>query len=313
MLAAELPVIDLSAPALNTARLIRQACADYGCFYIVNHGVEEELIARVFEQSKKFFSLPLDDKMKLLYKEHRGFTPLCTENLKPYLGSIGDSKESFYVGNLQTSLNRWPSEEVVPSWRPTMEAYYCKAWSVGRRLISLIALALNIDQDYFEKIGALDGPEAFIRLLRYPGELGHSKEETFGVKAHSDFGMLTLLVSDGVRGLQVCREKLMEPQIWEDVLPLRGAFFVNLGDMIERWTNCTFRSTLHRVVLTGQERYSLAFFIDPNPDCIVQCLENCCSESSPIRFAPIRSRDYVNLKAKFKYGATSGLLAPYIM
>ncbi|WCJ25839.1 2-oxoglutarate (2OG) and Fe(II)-dependent oxygenase superfamily protein [Euphorbia peplus] len=110
----QLPLIDLSAPALSTAHLIRQACAEYGCFYIVNHGVEEGLITRVFEQSKKFFLLPLDDKMKLLQKEHRGgFTPLCTENLTPYPGAIGESKESFHIGYPQeTSLKQWPSEDI---------------------------------------------------------------------------------------------------------------------------------------------------------------------------------------------------------
>ncbi|XP_065858866.1 2-oxoglutarate-Fe(II) type oxidoreductase hxnY-like isoform X2 [Euphorbia lathyris] len=295
MMAAELPVIDLSAPAFSTANLIRQACGEYGCFYIVNHGVEEELVDRVFEESKKFFSLGMDDKMKLLQKEHRGYRPVWTQNLNPYpRSSIGDLKESFYIGNLQqTRLNQWPSEEVLPSWRSTMEAYYCKALAAGRRLISLIALALNLDEDYFEKIGALNGPEteAYIRLLHYP--VGHSKEETIAVKPHSDYGMLTLLVSNGVPGLQVCKEKFKEPQLWEDVLPFRGAFFVNIGNMIERWTNGIFRATLHRVMLTGQERYSLAFFVDPNPDCIVECLESCCSESCPKRFSPIRSGDYV--------------------
>ncbi|XP_065857731.1 2-oxoglutarate-Fe(II) type oxidoreductase hxnY-like [Euphorbia lathyris] len=301
---AKLPIIDLSAPAFSTPNLIRQACAEYGFFYLVNHGVEEELVATVFEQSKKFFSLSLDNKMKLLRKEHRGYSPLYAENLNPSPGSIGDSKESFYVGPLQqTSLNQWPSEELLPSWRPTMEAYYCKTMSAGRRLISLIALALNLDQDYFEKIGALNGPEAFLRLLHYPGELGHSEEETYGASAHSDYGMVTLLVSDGVPGLQVCREKFKEPQIWEDVLPLRGAFIVNIGDMMERWTNGMFRSTLHRVMPTGQERYSLAFFFDPNPDCIVQCLESCCSESCPERFSPIRSGDYLKEKFKLTYGS----------
>ncbi|XP_065858869.1 2-oxoglutarate-Fe(II) type oxidoreductase hxnY-like [Euphorbia lathyris] len=305
--AAKLPIIDLSSSCFSTANLIRQACVEYGFFYIVNHGVEEDLVARVFEQSKKFFSLPLDEKMKLLRKEQRGYTPLYAENLDPSSSSKGDSKDSFTIGPLdsveKSSLNLWPAEEVLPSWRPIMEAYYYKALSAARRLSSLIALALNLDQDYFEKIGALNGPDAFLRLLRYPGELGHSMEETFGAKAHSDYGMITLLVSDGVPGLQVCREKFKEPQIWEDVLPIRGAFIVNIGDMMERWTNGMFRSTLHRVMPTGHERYSVAFFFGPNPDCIVQCLESCCSESCPERFPPIRSGDYLKEKFKLLYGS----------
>ncbi|KAG8662292.1 hypothetical protein MANES_01G084100v8 [Manihot esculenta] len=283
--AAKLPIIDLcSSDSISTANSIRQACVDYGFFYLVNHGVEEELLARVFEESRKFFSLPLAAKMNLLRKENRGYAPFYAENLDPSSRSKGDSKESFHIGPLEKScLNQWPSQELLPSWRPTMESYYCKVLSAGKRLISLIALALNLDKDYFEKIGALDKPESFLRVLHYPGELGNSEEEIFGASAHSDYGMITLLVTDGVPGLQVCREKFNEPRTWENVIHRNGAFIVNIGDMMERWTNCLFRSTLHRVMPTGQERYSLAFFLEPNVECIVQCLESCCSESSPPR------------------------------
>ncbi|XP_043812396.1 2-oxoglutarate-Fe(II) type oxidoreductase hxnY isoform X2 [Manihot esculenta] len=314
--AAKLPIIDLcSSDSISTANSIRQACVDYGFFYLVNHGVEEELLARVFEESRKFFSLPLAAKMNLLRKENRGYAPFYAENLDPSSRSKGDSKESFHIGPLEKScLNQWPSQELLPSWRPTMESYYCKVLcylrSAGKRLISLIALALNLDKDYFEKIGALDKPESFLRVLHYPaetfvisGELGNSEEEIFGASAHSDYGMITLLVTDGVPGLQVCREKFNEPRTWENVIHRNGAFIVNIGDMMERWTNCLFRSTLHRVMPTGQERYSLAFFLEPNVECIVQCLESCCSESSPPRFAPIRSGDYLKERFRLTYGS----------
>ncbi|KAG8662291.1 hypothetical protein MANES_01G084100v8 [Manihot esculenta] len=284
--AAKLPIIDLcSSDSISTANSIRQACVDYGFFYLVNHGVEEELLARVFEESRKFFSLPLAAKMNLLRKENRGYAPFYAENLDPSSRSKGDSKESFHIGPLEKScLNQWPSQELLPSWRPTMESYYCKVLSAGKRLISLIALALNLDKDYFEKIGALDKPESFLRVLHYPGELGNSEEEIFGASAHSDYGMITLLVTDGVPGLQVCREKFNEPRTWENVIHRNG-------------------STLHRVMPTGQERYSLAFFLEPNVECIVQCLESCCSESSPPRFAPIRSGDYLKERFRLTYGS----------
>ncbi|WCJ25844.1 2-oxoglutarate (2OG) and Fe(II)-dependent oxygenase superfamily protein [Euphorbia peplus] len=258
--AAKLPIVDLSSSCSSAASLIRQACIECGFFYVVNHGVDQDLVATLFEQSKKLFSLPLDEKMKFLSKEQRGYTPSYSESLDAS-NSKGDSKDGFTIGPLEnSSLNQWPSEEVLPSWKTTMEAYYYKALSAARRLSSLIALALNLDEDYFEKIGALSKPDASLRLLRYPGELGHSKDEIFGASAHSDYGMITLLLTDGVPGLQVCREKYKEPQIWEDVLPIRGAFIVNIGDMMERWTNGMFRSTLHRVMPTGQERYSVTFY-----------------------------------------------------
>ncbi|TXG51180.1 hypothetical protein EZV62_023704 [Acer yangbiense] len=166
--------------------------------------------------------------------------------------------------------------------------------SAGRQLIHLIALALNLDEDFFEKVGALDAPMPFLRLLHYPGKLEPSGEEIYGASAHSDYGMITLLATDGVPGLWVCRDKSQHPRVWEDVPNINGAFIVNIGDMMEMWTNFLFRSTLHRVMPAGQERYSAAFFLDPNYDCVVKCLESCCSESCPPRFPPIRCIDYLN-------------------
>ncbi|XP_048231110.1 2-oxoglutarate-Fe(II) type oxidoreductase hxnY-like isoform X2 [Ricinus communis] len=297
--AAKLQVIDLSSPHISSvADSIRQACVEYGFFYLVNHGVEEELIARVFEESSKFFSLSLDDKKKLLRKEYRGYSPLFAENLDPSSRPEGDSKESFDIGNLEKSnLNQWPSEEVLPHWRSTMEAYYCKVMSAGKRLSSLMALALNLEKDYFERIGALDKPECYLRLLHYPSEVVHREGENMGASAHSDYGMITLLLSNGVPGLQVCKDKFKEPRIWEDVLHVNGAFIVNIGDLMERWTNCLFGSTLHRVIPTGQERFSLVFFLFPDPECIVQCLKSCCSESCP------QSGDYLEERFGLTFGS----------
>lgn len=304
----KLPIIDLSSSdRLSTINLIRQACIECGFFYLVNHGVEKELVERVFDESKKFFSLPFQEKMKLARKEHRGYTPLYSEKLDLSSNSKGDSKESFYIGSLEgvanrSNLNQWPSQDVLPSWRPTLEAYFKKLLIAGKKLISLIALALNLDENFFEKVGALNDPLPFLRLLHYPGDVGFSDEEIYGASAHSDYGMITLLMTDGVDGLQICREKFKQPQVWEDVLHINDAFVVNIGDMMERWTNMLFRSTLHRVMPTGQERYSVAFFLDPNQECVVECLESCSSNSAPPRFSPIRSGDYLKERLKLTYG-----------
>ncbi|XP_022753995.1 2-oxoglutarate-Fe(II) type oxidoreductase-like [Durio zibethinus] len=293
--ALQLPIIDLSSTdRLSTANSIRQACLDHGFFYLVNHGVEEELRNEVFELSKKFFLLPLEGKMKLAVKKHSGYRGSYAEKFDTSSSAKGDSKESFIVGPLtENHLNQWPFEEELPSWRIAMEAYYKKVLSAGTKLISLIALALNLDEDFFQKLGAFNEHLSFMGLFHYPEPVDSSEEETHGASAHSDYGMITLLLTDGVPGLQFCREKSKEPQVWEDVPSVSGASIVNIGDMMERWTNCLFRSTMHRVVATGEERYSVAFFINPGKECMVECLESCCSESCPPRFPPIRSLHYL--------------------
>ncbi|XP_024168907.1 2-oxoglutarate-Fe(II) type oxidoreductase hxnY isoform X2 [Rosa chinensis] len=298
----KLPIIDLSSPdRTSSASSIRQACIDCGFFYLVNHGVEDELLGQVFDQSSKFFSLPLEVKSKLTRKQNRGYTALFAENLDPSASSKGDSKESFYIGPLedatQNKLNQWPSEDILPSWRPTMESYYKKVLSAGKRVLSLIALALNLDEDFFEKVGDLNKHTAVLRLLHYPGQLGSSDEEVLGASAHSDYGMITLLASNGVPGLQVCREKSKQPRVWEDVLHIDGAFIVNIGDLMER-------STVHRVIPAGQERYSVVFFLEPNEETLVECLASCCNESLPPRFPPIRSGDYLKERFRLTYGSS---------
>ncbi|XP_049411696.1 2-oxoglutarate-Fe(II) type oxidoreductase hxnY isoform X1 [Solanum stenotomum] len=308
----QLPIIDLTSPdPISTARAIRQACVDVGFFYLINHGVDERLFKKVLEQNKKFFSLPLEDKMKLVRRNHRGYTPLYAEKLDTSSTSQGDSKESFYIGSLEgksvvSNLNQWPAEEVLPSWRSTMEDYHRRVLDAGIRLISLIALALDLDEDFFHKAGACDSPNGFLRLLHYPGKLQLSEQVVYGASAHSDYGMLTLLATDGVGGLQArlmfAGRNSTDLRYGKMCITSVGrAFIVNIGDMMERWTNCLFRSTLHRVMPTGQERYSMAFFLDPNPDCVVECLKSCCSDSSPPRFPPIRAGEYLEERLKVTY------------
>ncbi|KNA24851.1 hypothetical protein SOVF_011890 [Spinacia oleracea] len=307
-LIVNLPIIDLLAPdRVSTAATLRQACIEVGFFYIVNHGVDKDLLGRLFEESKKFFDLPVEEKMKLDRKEIRGYTPLYSEKLDTSLNTKGDSKESFYIGPLHDelcNLNQWPSEELLPNWRATMEAYHKQILNAGKSLLSLLAPALNLNENFFENVGALDQPMPVLRLLHYPeGDNNCNNDEVLGASAHSDYGMITLLVTDGVPGLQVCREKDRQPRIWEDVPHVEGAIIVNIGDITERWTNCLFRSTLHRVVPKGRERFSAALFLDPPHNFSVECLETCCSESNPPRFPPIRYNDYLKERYRVTYGA----------
>ncbi|CAM0956408.1 unnamed protein product [Alopecurus aequalis] len=301
----DLPVVDLASPDLQSAaHAVRKACVESGFFYVTNHGIQDELLETVFAESKKFFELPLEEKMALQRNSsHRGYTPPYAEKLDASSKFQGDLKESFYIGpvgdvDMPNDPNQWPPKERFPSWKDTMKLYHETAMAAGKRILSLIALSLDLDAEFFQKIGAFDHPSAAIRLLHYPGEVNEYDNGNYGASAHSDYGMITLLATDGTPGLQICREKDKHPQIWEDVHHIEGALIVNIGDLLERWTNCDFRSTLHRVVTVGKERYSAAYFLDPSPDLVVQCLESCCCEAYPPRFPPITAGDY--LKERFR-------------
>ncbi|KAG5547422.1 hypothetical protein RHGRI_013196 [Rhododendron griersonianum] len=262
--------IDLSSPDINNSvSLLKQACLDSGFFYVINHGISQEFMDEVFNQSKRFFDLPVSEKMKLLRNEkHRGYTPVLDELLDPANQIHGDFKEGYYIGvevpendpdwhKPFYGPNVWPTADILPGWRETMEKYHREAFEVAKAVARIIALALNLEIDYFDRQELLGKPIATLRLIHYEGRISDPAKGIFGAGAHSDFGFITLLATDDNYGLQICKDKDAKPQQWEFVAPLKGAFIVNLADMLERWSNCTFRSTLHRVLGNGQERYSM--------------------------------------------------------
>jgi len=137
---------------------------------------------------------------------------------------------------------------------------------------------LDLPAAYFEAPGHFDRPCSLLSCNHYFAEPSRPEVGRLGCGAHSDYGMLTILLVDDVPGLQICpdADQPEGERRWTNVLPQPGCFIVNVGDMLQRWSNDRLRSTLHRVVNTsGRERLSSAFFFEPNPDCEVRCLPTC--------------------------------------
>ncbi|KAL6560955.1 hypothetical protein OROHE_006132 [Orobanche hederae] len=210
------------------------ACLDSGFFYVINHGIGEAFMDEVFYQSKRFFNLPKEEKMKLLRNEkNRGYTPIFDEFLDPANQIHGDYKEGYYIGVEVSeddydeqkpfySPNIWPTEDIMPGWRNTMEKYHQEALEVARAISRLIALALDLNLDFFDQPEMLGNPIATLRLLHYEDQTSEPAKGIFGAGAHSDFGLITLLATDDVLGLQICKDKDAKPQMWEYVPPLKG-------------------------------------------------------------------------------------------
>ncbi|KAL0923939.1 hypothetical protein M5K25_004726 [Dendrobium thyrsiflorum] len=286
--------ISLSEPNIQKSiSLLKQACLDSGFFYVIDHGISQEFMDEVFFQSRKFFDLPLHKKMELFRNDKlRGYTPIADQTLDPKNQVQGDFKEGYFIGvevhedDPDTKKpfyapNQWPSEDILPGWRRVLEQYHKEALRVSRAILKIIALTLDLDADYFDKPEMLGEPLATLKLLHYEGKISDPQRGIYACGAHSDFGFIALLATDDVTGLQICKDKDAQPRIWEDVAPLKGGFIVNIGDLLERLTNDVFRSTLHRVVLDGRERYSIPFFVAPKPECVVECLPSCASEMNP--------------------------------
>ncbi|CAL8464781.1 g4316 [Coccomyxa elongata] len=272
----QVPVVDLAEPDEVAAQKMRSACEDYGFLYVANHGVSQQLVDEQFSASKRFFAQPLKSKLALKAdRGNRGYFPFGTGSAKnPF--SQEDRKEAFNAYGFETEdldqpfhgRNKWPAEEHVPGFRSTMERYYGAMHSVAQRVLRLLALALDLPADFFNE--RFSRPVANIRAVHYiAGQPSNADQGIFGVGPHTDWGALTILATDNERGLQIC-----VGSTWIDVDPRPGMFVVNLGDMVDRWTNGRFRSTLHRVVNTS-ERFSTPFFLAANWDAELAVLPNC--------------------------------------
>ncbi|MBS8259550.1 isopenicillin N synthase family oxygenase [Roseibium polysiphoniae] len=310
----ELPVIDL-APAFagtpeglqQVASALGKAARETGFFYVRNHGVEAELIDATFAAAHTLFAQPTDAKVALsrnFFKTNRGYVPMKGENLDPTKPS--DLKEAYNIGlDLSTddprilagepfrAVNLWPE---LPGWKDTVLTYFNAVWGLGRTLHKAIALDLGIEQTFFED--KLDAPLATLRLLHYPPQPDDADAGQIGAGTHTDYGNITILLPDAVGGLEVQRRD----GVWLKAPTIEGAFVCNIGDCLMRWTNDIYVSTPHRVVNTGgRERYSIAFFLDPNPDAEVACLPTCQSSDKPAKYPPVSGADYLRMRLDASY------------
>jgi isopenicillin N synthase-like dioxygenase len=298
---SSLPIIDIAglssgdpAERLTVAKQLRQACLDKGFFYVKNHGVPEELVTRIFSESEKFFALPEQQKLatdKALSRANRGYEPLKGQTLET--GAPPDLKEGYYIGpehapddarvragKFNHGPNQWPT--ALPGFHEAMTEYFGALLKLGERLMRGIALSLHLPEDHFREF--CTEPMATLRLLHYPPQRSDHAANQRGAGAHTDFGGLTLLRQDDVGGLQVWDQ---ESQGWIHADPVPGTFIVNLGDMIARWTNDLYRSTLHRVINTsGRERYSVPFFYVGNYDHEVACIPTCLTPGETPKYPP---------------------------
>lgn len=290
-----IPVIDL-APLTGggeTAAMaadIRAALTNIGFMYVRNHGVSQDLIDRAYAASKAFFALPDETKMALHITGSgaalHGYTELFGENNDP--GRTIDLKEIFDLGREARDgqvrpffgPTPWPGD--LPAFRATMMAYHDAMLALARRIMSGIALSLDLPGDYFDAM--MQEPIGIQRLLHYPSQTTVVDDRMIGIGAHTDYGCLTILSQDDVGGLQV----MNRDGDWVEAPPLPGAFLINIGDMMQRLTNDRYLANLHRVInVSGRERYSMPFFFDVDFDTVFAPLETCTGPDNPPRYDPV--------------------------
>ncbi|HPG62871.1 MAG TPA: 2-oxoglutarate and iron-dependent oxygenase domain-containing protein [Casimicrobium sp.] len=314
----DIPTIDISQfDVRDSASLAKlgQALGDcargLGFFVLTNHAVPAALRERVFAQSAQLFATDATAKAKLSIQRagnNRGYVALGEERLNSAMP--GDVKEAFNIGwDLPADhpdvvackpfrgANVWPDAQALPQFRATMLEYFNACHQLGLQLHRALAQELGVAENFFDD--KLDQPLATLRLLHYPPRPERFEEGQIGAGEHTDYGNLTLLVTDDAGGLEV-RTRAGE---WLAVPNIPGAIICNIGDCLMRWTNDVFISTPHRVVNPiGRERFSVAFFLDPNPDAVVACLPTCASAERPAKYAPTTGAAYLKERLDATYG-----------
>ncbi len=302
---AFVPTIDLRGDPAEVATAIDESCRRVGFFQVVGHGLDPSVEAAAWSAARGFFELP--DTAKLAVRipngDAYGYGPFAAERLAASLGDATppDLKETFSVGPSADrgaavddpaaafvfSTTPWP--RAMPELGPVMRAYYDTLAILVERIMALMAIGLGLPDDAF--VTAIDRHTSALRLLHYPDTADLDVEPSqLRAGAHSDYGTLTLLRQDDAPGGLQVRDVSGG---WHDVPAVEGAYVVNVGDALERWTNDRWRSTVHRVVVPGPdagrdaERQSIAFFHNANWDAVIECLPSCLAPGETPRYDPV--------------------------
>jgi len=291
---------------------VHAACIDTGFFLIKNYQaiLPQERIERLFGLMRSFFTLPAQQKHKLKSSHGRGYFSFGEENLSTVYPEhnvnfedkeLGDYKEGIdfgpeidladpHYGEIFHMPNQWPHDELVwARWKKDVLEHFALASQLGRVLNRVFAVSLGLPENWFaDRIGE---PMPTLRLLHYPPS--PAERTRMGCGAHSDYGCCAILAQDDAGGLELYNQK---KEKWVPITPVPDTLVINIGDMMQRWTNDRYKSTLHRVInpaSRGKHRFSSPFFFEPGPECIVECIPTCLREGEKPRYPPIRFGDHL--------------------
>lgn len=317
----EIPVLDLGpylagdpgAKAAMGAKLAH-VFERVGFYFLVNHGVPQSLIDGAFAAAKLFHDQPLENKLEIKLNEYNiGYLPMrggttrhsaLNANNKPNVNEaffcareLTPEHPDVMAGKPYRCLNKWPND--LPGFREICLAYAAALEKLARSLVPLYAVALDLPETYFDD--AFANPMFKLRLTHYP-EQDPAADNEFGLAPHTDTSFMTLLAPNKVPGLSV----RLPSGRWIDAQAIEGAFLVNGGDLLRRWTNDRFLATPHRVInRSGRERYALPFFFDCWAEHVMVCLPTCTGPGNQPKYQPITYVEYMTWFRNMNYAGVA--------
>jgi isopenicillin N synthase-like dioxygenase len=286
-----IPVIDITNDALTPQ--LHRACLDTGFFIAAGHGLDDRIEA-VFDAARRFFALPQADKEQVPRLERYGYVPHSST-------AIDTTRQSPNTEYLDLGLANEIQLPDLEGFEQAVRNYQAGALEVGVVIVGLLANALGLDADFFAR--SMANPQCRLRFLHYPAvQPGEDGALPVPNSSHTDYGLITLLATDGVPGLEV---RTIDGQ-WMPIDAPAGGLIVNLGDMLSRWTNDRYRSTPHRVVGPASgDRYSIPFFVNPDPGTVIECIPTCVSDTNPCRYQPVTASEFLKMRI-------DGSFEPYV-
>lgn len=302
-MSARIPTLDIRRYDGDRSAFVAELGAAYrewGFAGIRGHGIEQSLIDEAYAAFQQFFALPDEVKKKYHVKGGggaRGYTPFGIETAKD--SRYPDLKEFWHVGREiprdskyadVMAPNLWPAE--VPGFREYGYGLYEALDALGSRVLRALALHIGLAETYFDD--KTNFGNSILRPIHYP-PITSPDIPNVRAGAHEDINLITLLVGASAQGLEV-RSHAGE---WVPFTADADTIVVNIGDMLQRLTNHVYPSTTHRVTNPpGEEarkpRYSVPFFLHPNPDFVIDVLPSCIDAQHPNRYPQaITAHDYL--------------------
>ena len=289
------PLIDNSNILKQTGKKIRDACKNFGFFYIKNHNIPKSHIDTLIPAIQNFFNLPLEDKIKIHIKNSkifRGYTPLgeeFTDNSYDWHECVDFGLETKKNDSNYRKLlgpNQWPQGQ--DNFRKVLEMHWDLMIKLGKKITQGLAISLDLSKDYF--LPFMDKSHSYMRVSHYPPYNNSNKKNIGeGIGSHIDYGFLTILTQDNIGGLQIKNHN----DEWLNAPNIPGTLLINIGHMIQRWSNNYYKATVHRVDLPKNNRYSIPFFFEPNFDTVVSPLKKFCDKDNRPHYKPLHFGDYL--------------------
>ncbi|MFO0028868.1 MAG: isopenicillin N synthase family dioxygenase [Pseudomonadota bacterium] len=300
---SRIPTLDIRRFDSDRRAFVEQigsAYREWGFCGIRGHGIPAALVGGSYEAFREFFALPTEVKLKYHLKGGggaRGYTPFGVETAKD--SRYPDLKEFWHIGREIDRGSRhadvmppnlWPDE--VPGFRRFGYGLYEALDALGRRVLRALALHIDLPEAYFED--KVEQGNSILRPIHYP-PITAPEVPNVRAGAHEDINFITLLVGASAAGLEV----LSRQGEWVPFTADGDTIVVNIGDMLQRLTNHVYPSTTHRVVnppgdLARPPRYSVPYFLHPNPDFLIDVLPSCVSADNPSRYPqPITAHGYL--------------------